>query len=85
MTDTVLPLQRPTEEPEQILRNALARCAEIRSRGAEPYVIVMMAQNHELPMFVRSWIFTEDIAACSVRMQIEAIDHLRETYAEQGQ
>lgn len=85
MSDGVLVMQRTTEEPEQILRNALARCAEIRSRGETPYCIVMLAQDHELPMFVSTRIFSGDIAACAMRMQLAAIEHFRETYSEDGQ
>lgn len=78
-------LQRTTEEPEQILRNALARCAEIRSRGEVPYCVVMLAQDHELPMFVSTRMFSADIAACALRMQLAALDHVRETYSDDGQ
>lgn len=84
MSDAVIPMQRTTEEPEQILRNAMARCAEIRSRGKEIYMIVMMAEDHELPMFAQTWIFTEDMAACALRVQLAALGHMRETYSEQS-
>lgn len=78
-------LQVTTEVPEQILRNALARCAEIRAQGREPYVVVLCAPDKDLPSLVYSPMFTGDVVACAARLQLAALEHMRETYSEDGQ
>ena len=75
-------LQVATTEPEQILRNALARCAEIRAEGKEPYVVVLCAADKELPSIAMSPMFAVDVVACSYRLQMAALDHMREVYSE---
>lgn len=82
MPDRVGCIQIATDKPEQILRNALARCAEIRSEGREPYVVVLCAADRDLPAMANSPMFTADVAACAARLQLFALDHMRETYEE---
>lgn len=77
----VRPLQHSTEEPEQILRNALARIAEIRSREAIPYLIVLMGEQAELPMCASSPLLASDLAACGARLQIAVHDRFSEVYS----
>jgi hypothetical protein len=78
-------LQVTTEVPEQILRNALARCAEIRAEGREPYVVVLCSADKDLPALVYSPMFTGVDVACAARLQLAALDHMRKTYSEDGQ
>lgn len=85
MSAPVSSLQRPTQEPEQILRNALARCAEIRATGVEPYVVVMLGADHELPSFAMSPILSHDLSACAMRCHLAALDHVRDVYGSAGQ
>lgn len=84
MADTqsnVRPLQAETEEPEQILRNALARCAEIRSRDAIPYAIVLIGEQGDLPMCVSTPLLASDLAACGARLQIAVHERFTEVYS----
>lgn len=78
-------LQVATDNPEQILRNALARCAEIRADGREPYVVVLCSADKDLPALVHSPMFTGDVVACAARLQLAALDHMSAAYAEAGE
>ncbi len=69
-------------EAELMLREALAQCAEVRSRGKEPYVVVMMGEDEHLPTIGRTTMFGSDLTACAMRLQIEAQEHMRELYSE---
>lgn len=66
--------------PEDILRDALSQCREMRARGKEPYLVVLIGEDEHLPQIGRTSMFTSDMLACSMRLQIEAQDHMRDTY-----
>jgi len=82
MTETVSAMRFGCERPEDILRDALAQCAEMRSRGVEPYLIVLLGEDDHLPKLGRTPMFSSELLACAMRVHVEAEDHIREIYSE---
>ena len=78
----VTALQFGAGQAEDLLRGALAQCAEMRSRGVEPYLIVLLGEDDHLPQLGRTPMLSSEILACAMRVHVEAEDHIREIYSE---
>ena len=71
-----------SDKAEDMLRDALSQCAEMRSRGVEPYLIVLLGEDDHLPQLGRTPILSSELLACAMRVHVEAEDHIREIYSE---
>lgn len=84
-TTNVFQFVREGFDPETILRNLLAGCAEIRSRGREPYFIVLFGETEMLPIMTRTKMLNAEAAACLVRLELEVHRMFRTTYPAAGE
>ena len=80
MTETVSVMRFGGKTPEELLREALSECAEIRSRGEEPYILVMLGEGDSMPQLGFTSLRSTILLACAMRIHIEAEDHVREIY-----
>ena len=55
---------------EDMLRAGLAECAETRSRGKEPQVMVMILEDGCPPGIYRTPMILNDLSACATLMQV---------------
>ena len=82
MTETISVMRFDSDEPEHILRDALSQCAEMRSRGAEPYLVLLIGEENEMPQMGRTPMYATHLAACSARLELEMHEIMRELYSE---
>lgn len=71
---------RDLGDAESILRNALSRVSEIRSRGLEPEVIVMVVEADCVPAMARTDMLMSQLASASVVLQHETFGTFTDFY-----
>lgn len=76
----ILRFRGNVDSAEGVLRDALSECAAIRADGKEIFLVLLMGEEQCLPSIGRTPMFTTDLLACSARLQIEAMESIREFY-----
>ncbi len=74
----VFALMPEAKTPEDLLRNALAECAETRSRGEFPHVLVMIVDDHPVPGLFYSAMSVKEFSACAQMASFLADEVIRQ-------
>jgi len=72
----VIALPATSLEPEDLLREAIGVCAEIRARKVTPQVIIFLIQEGGDPYISRSAVRVTDLCTAAVAMQAIAASTL---------
>ena len=72
----VIALPATSLEPEDLLREAIGVCAEIRARKVTPQVIIFLIQEGGDPYISRSAVRVTDLCTAAVAMQAIAANEL---------
>jgi len=70
------------ESAEDMLRDALSDCSEVRSRGGTPHVFILVAEDPSearLPGFYRTGMSVSDLLACAATVNVIANRELEMT------